>query len=206
MRVGYLSLEMGPVQLKNIIENQSRSWESRFHTDLDNNIIFYPRGEPLYLDRPDNQEWVENTIKEDGLQGIMIDALSSTSPEEFSSEKVAKSVMDWVLHVQNSLNCFVWFVHHNRKATADNKKPNSISDIHGAVLIPARMDTVIILWQDKHKMWFLPRKTRMSGEQNEADRELFKDKNFAFNLSNGKSATPTGGKTMFGSALPMDGN
>lgn len=189
-RVGYLSLEMGPVQLKNIVEKQLQSWASRFHSDLNNNLILSPRGEPLYLDREDNQAEVEKIIKEQGLDGIIIDALSSTSPEEFSSEKVAKSVMDWVLHIQQSLGCFIWFIHHNRKATTDNKKPNSLSDIHGAVLIAARMDTAIILWKDKSRTLFLPRKTRMSGQDQMHDYELTKDQNFTFRLTDGKSTLP----------------
>ena len=212
MRVGFLSLEMGPVPLKNIVENQLKSWESRFHSDLNNNLLIYPRGEPLYLDREDNRAEVEKIIVEDGLQGIIIDSLSSTSPEEFSSEKVAKSVLDWVAHVQQAHKCFVWFIHHNRKATSDNKKPHSISDVHGAVLIAARMDTVLIIWKDKAKTLLLPRKTRLS-EQDNYEHEIHKHGiNLTFSIKSGKldkpkpTPIPTGPQMKSQAFLSMDGN
>lgn len=211
-RVGFLSLEMGPIQLKNILENQLQSWSNLKRDILNENLMLYPHGESIYLDNEDNQKHVEKLIKGDHLAVLIIDSLAATSGEEFSSEKVAKGVLDWIAHVKKKYNCAIWLIHHNRKATSENKKPNSISDVHGAVAIAARMDTVIILWKDKQRIMFLPRKTRMSDED-QREHEITRGKTLTFQLANrnnGLKSTseppvesveenaPTGGQLNFG--------
>lgn len=181
-RVGFLSLEMGPIQLKNILENQMKNWTAEKRKQLDEHLLLYPHGESIYLDNEDNQKEVEKLIKRDRLNVLIIDSLAATSPEEFSSEKVAKGVLDWIAHVKKKYNCAIWLIHHNRKATSENKKPNSISDVHGAVAIAARMDTVIILWKDKQRIMFLPRKTRMSDED-QREHEITRGKTLTFSIA-----------------------
>jgi len=164
VRTGFLSLEMGDVSIHSVVQKQLTQWDSAQQEKLADHVMIYPLGEPLDLTNPKNQAALAKQIKKDKLDGIAIDALSSTTLEALSDEKAAKAVLGWFAHLRQSLGVFVWIVHHNRKATAGNERPNRLADVHGAVYIAGQADSILVLWKDeKGQLEMIPVKTRLSG-------------------------------------------
>jgi len=160
-KVGYLSLEMGKAALHNIINKQRTKWGEKWKEA--GRFPIMPVGEPVDLTIVSNQVALAKQIEKEGLNGIAIDALSSTTLEALSDEKVAKSVLGWIAHLRQNLGVFVWLVHHNRKATAGNERPTRLADVHGAVYIAGQADSILILWKDeKGNLELIPVKSRMS--------------------------------------------
>jgi hypothetical protein len=63
-----------------------------------------------------------------------------------SSEKETKAIFELDSRLRAAHGCFTWYIHHNRKAQADNKRPNKLADIYGSVHITSKPSTVITLW------------------------------------------------------------
>lgn len=81
--------------------------------------------------------------------GIMVDSLGVATKGDVKSDEVMLSLFNLVkFQIQKKFDCFAWFIHHNRKATGDNKKPKKADDIFGSVYIYNSADTVIGMWRD----------------------------------------------------------
>ena len=147
-RIGFVSLEMGLIDLKFFVEQQSEYWDAEEITSLEESFKFLPLGEPLYLNYTKEQEFLEEWIAENKLDGIILDSLGSTTSNELSDESAAKILMDFNDRIRQRHNCFTFFVHHHRKASGDNKKPNKLDDVYGNRYLTARATTVYCLWND----------------------------------------------------------
>lgn len=145
-KIGFFSLEMGQVDLKSFLELQAKGLSSEELSKLEERLKFYPLGEPLYLTVESIQEQVEEAIKEHGFTGLIFDSLGSVTTESLSSEENVKKLMDWNDKLRKRLGVFTWFIHHHRKATGDNRKPNKLSDVYGSQYITARTTTTLALW------------------------------------------------------------
>lgn len=146
-KLAFFSLEMGLADLKDFMLLQAQEWTPDELLVLEENFLTWPAGEPLYLSREDVRKDVEAFISDNGIEGIIIDSLGSTTEGELSSEKDARVLVDWQDRMRQRLNCFVWFVHHHRKASGENKKPNKLSDVYGSYLYGARATSVFCLWE-----------------------------------------------------------
>lgn len=164
LKIGFFSLEMGLEDLKHFVERQSVGFTDEERAVLEQNLQFFPLGESFYLNDPEEKKHFEDSLKEHEFDGIMIDSLGSAISGELSTEKDAKSLMDYVDHVRQQFNCFVWFVHHHRKASSDNKRPNKLSDIYGSHYFTARATTVLTLWDgpSSNIIHVLPLKLRLA--------------------------------------------
>lgn len=162
-RVGFLSLEMGLVDLKYFLGHQTKGIPAEKMSQFQEFLRILPLGESLYLSKGSEQDAIEDWIHEEKLDGLIIDSLGSATEGELDAVE-AKAIMDWVDRVRQRHNCFVWIIHHHRKATGDNKKPNKLSDIYGSQYITARATTVLTLWETavKDAISVLPLKLRLS--------------------------------------------
>lgn len=166
-KVGFFSLEMGLVELKHFLTLQAGYFDDEELELLEKNLRFFPLGEPIYLNRGEEKQRISNAIQEEELKGIFVDSLGSTTEESLSAEKDVKSLMDWNDAIRNRLGIFSWFIHHHRKATSDNKKPNKLSDVYGNQYITARATSVLCLWDTGaiNSINVLPLKVRLSPEK-----------------------------------------
>jgi nucleoside-triphosphatase THEP1 len=146
-RIGFVSLEMGHADLKFFISHQSGGFVKEELELLEENLKFLPLGEPLYLSKESERDALEEWVYENKLTGVVIDSLGSTTENELSNEHDVKIIMDFNDRLRQRHNCFTTFVHHHRKATGDNKKPNKLSDVYGNQYITARATTVLCLWE-----------------------------------------------------------
>jgi len=162
-KIGFLSLEMGIEECQYFVNIQSNGYSEEQLKTLEDNLLIFPMGEPLYLNEGNekNRKKIEEIIGDNKLDGIIIDSLGSTTPEELSSEKV-RSILDWNDRLRNRMDCFTWHVHHNRKASGDNKRPNKLSDLYGSQYFAARASTVMCLWEVNKSLQLIPLKVRLS--------------------------------------------
>lgn len=179
-RIGFFSLEMGLVDLKHFLGSQMQGYTEMELAILEKNLRFYPLGEPLYLNRDEEKERVEKAIHDDQLEGLIVDSLGSTTDGELTDEKDTKNVLDWMDRIRQRYGVFCWMVHHHRKATGDNKKPNKLSDVYGSQYITARATSVVALWDSgiPNTLDFLPLKMRLAAKPEKF--HVFRDGNLRF--------------------------
>ena len=144
----YFSLEMGHAQLMYFVEKMAGSLSPEELDLLQENLLLVPLGEALYLDKRAGQNLVEKVLSEREPDGYAFDSLSRTTPETVNDEAAIKLILDWDAASRNRRSMFSWYIHHNRKATAANKKPKSLDDVLGATVIAANTTAVYTLWSN----------------------------------------------------------
>lgn len=167
VKIGFLSLEMGGPDLQVFCAKQSEGW-SKEHQDLmEENLIIEAVGEPIYMDTPSGRSIVEQWIGDLQLEGVIIDSLGSSVAGELSAEAPAKAIMDWNDHLRQTFDVFTWFLHHHRKPSGDNKKPNKLADVYGSHWLTARATSVSCLWDvgAGNTLQIIPLKMRLSGDK-----------------------------------------
>jgi len=147
-RIGFLSLEMDFVEVKYILERQANAYSEAERQILDKNLHIFPFGYPVNFNVEANQKMLEKAIIEYRLHGLIIDSLSSTTPEELSSEKEAKKLFDFNAMLRAKYGIFIIYIHHNRKSQSDNRKPTKLADLHGSVHLAGKGGSVIFLWPE----------------------------------------------------------
>lgn len=144
----YFSLEMGHAQLLYFLEKMAKSCTPEELEMLQENLLLVPLGEALYLGKRAGQELVEKVLTEHEPDGYAFDSLSRMTPETVNDDAAIKQVLDWDASVRNRRKMFSWFIHHNRKANAGNKKPKTLDDVMGATVIVANTTGVYTLWSN----------------------------------------------------------
>lgn len=162
-KIGFMSMEMGLEELQHFVRIQTAGYTKEELSLLEDNLLLFPMGEPLYLNEGNdkNRKWIEEVIGDESLDGVILDSLGSTTSDELVSEKV-RGVMDWNDSLRQKFNCFTWWIHHHRKATGDNKRPNKLSDVYGSMYITARASSVLCLWEINQALQLIPLKVRLS--------------------------------------------
>lgn len=146
-KIGFFSLEMGLVELKSFLLTLASGYSQDQQEVLEEQFLFFPLGEPIYLNRREEKERVQQAIRDYELDGVIIDSLGSTTSESLSDEKEIRNIMDWNDQLRQRMGIFSWFIHHHRKASDSNKRPNKLSDVFGSGYITNRATSVICLWE-----------------------------------------------------------
>lgn len=161
-RLIFFSLEMGLTDLKYFINIMAEGLTDEECLKLEQNLLLIPLGEPMYLDSQPGQASFMNIIEQLRPDGVFIDSMGSTSTSELSSESTAKTLMDFNDRLRQKFNVFSWFIHHHRKATSDNKKPNKLSDVYGNQYLVNRATSVYCLWPGPGLIEVIPLKRRLA--------------------------------------------
>jgi hypothetical protein len=164
-KVGFFSLEMGLIDLKHFLQQQALNYSSDELAWLENNLRLFPLGEPLFLNRKSEKDKVEAAVETENLDGIFVDSLGSMTEEELTQEGDVKGLMNWTDHLRQKYQIFTWYIHHHRKATSDNKKPNTMSDIFGSMFVTKTPTSILSLWpySANSVIQVTPLKTRLTG-------------------------------------------
>lgn len=167
-KIGFFSLEMGLVDLKYFLELQAENYNEADRKKLEENFRIFPLGEPIYLSQESERQKIEEVIEREQLTGIVFDSLGSLTEKSVSNEEDVKTLMDWQDRIRKRYNVFSWLIHHHRKASGDNKRPNKLSDVYGNQYITARATTVMCLWDlgVPGTIQVLPLKIRLSEKPN----------------------------------------
>lgn len=145
-RMAIFSLEMGHAEIKYFISLMDEELTDDERDLLDQNLLILPIGEAVLLANPSEQVRIERFIKEHSPDGIVFDSLSVTTDDELASEVATKAIFMFINKIRNQHNLFTWFIHHNRKAQSNNKKPNRLADVFGSYIITSQPTAVVSLW------------------------------------------------------------
>ncbi|MGH9982401.1 MAG: AAA family ATPase [Nitrososphaeraceae archaeon] len=183
-KIMFLSLEMGLVDLKVFLRLQNDGFSSEELDLLESNLLIFPHGEPLYLSDPAVQSELETAIGDLKLDGVIIDSMGSAAGGDSAKAEVALPLMDWQDRMRQRTGTFMWFVHHHRKGTADNRKPNKLDDVYGHYSLTARATSVFAMWpstiSQPNIIEMLPLKVRLSARPDKF--HVVRDSNLHFKL------------------------
>ncbi|MET0465751.1 MAG: AAA family ATPase [Chitinophagaceae bacterium] len=161
-KIMILSLEMGHADLKHFVDQLIENLPPADIELLQANLHLIPIGHDISLDKGQEQKWLKAVVEKYQPDGIIIDSLSTTTADEISSEKVVKSILSPLSKLRAENGTFIWFIHHNRKAQADNKRPKKLADIFGSQYLTAQATTVIGLWPSGNNVEINALKIRLS--------------------------------------------
>ena len=147
-KILFLSLEMGHAAIKKFMSAMASQLTREQLSILQENFRIHPIGQDIPIDTPEGQGVVKKFLQDDAPDGIMIDSMGKSSDEDINSNTAIKSMFKFVDRMKMEYDCFFWFIHHNRKAQALNKKPNKLSDLYGSQYISANASTVLGLWPE----------------------------------------------------------
>lgn len=170
LKIGFISMEMDGYELHAVLSHQVLNYSKDQRTLLDQNLLILPFGEPKFYNDKETERLLFQFVGDNHLDGVFVDSLSSTTPGDLSSEKEGKFIFELDSRLRARFQCFTWYIHHNRKAQADNKKPNKLADLHGTVHIQSKPNTVITLWpldQKGTRILFKPLKIRSAVQPDE---------------------------------------
>ena len=147
-RILFISAEMGPTDLKCFTDLITPRYKE-YKDLLQENLFVLPMGEPIYLNTPVEQNRLRSLVEALNIRGIIFDSLGSATNKALTDEEGTKSLLDFNDRFRNEMGVFTWFIHHNRKATENNKEPSGLADIYGSQYITARATTVLSIWPVK---------------------------------------------------------
>ena len=151
MRIVFLSLEMGEVQFKHFADQVAGGLTSGELEKLRKNLTIFPLGTSVNLLSEEGQRALELIIDEFKPDGVVVDSMAKVSAKALTDEEHIKALNNLYARVRVKHDLFMWFIHHNRKATSDNKKPNQLADLYGNQYIAAETSVVLHLWKERDR-------------------------------------------------------
>lgn len=147
-KILWFSLEMNHAALKWFTTQIAQGHTSAEIQELDRNLKIVPLGEVLPLDHPEGRNFLEALIEEYKPDGIILDSMGKVTNSSLSDEEKIKSLNAYYGRIRNKYGAFLLFIHHNRKATDNNKKPKELGDVYGNQYIAAETSAAINLWKE----------------------------------------------------------
>jgi hypothetical protein len=144
-RTGFFSLEMDLVELKEFLTKMQTLCTDEEREMLNERLKLFPLGESLALNQQGERELVEQAISDYKLDGIFIDSMSSATEDNLTDE-AAKNLVNWIDRLRHRHGVFTWWIHHQRKASGDNKKPKKLDDVYGSRHITRTASSVMLMW------------------------------------------------------------
>src|SRR5262245_20237376 len=72
-KVGFFSLEMNAAEIKEFIFKQAATYTPEELELLEQNLLLFPLGEPLYMNKPETRNQLEQAVSDWSLSGIIVD-------------------------------------------------------------------------------------------------------------------------------------
>lgn len=161
-KILFISAEMNHAGIKYFMEIMSRGLSVEDLAILEENVVVAPIGEPLHLDTPDGQRVLTDLVKFHNPDGLIFDSVGSATSGDISQEGPTKALMGFNDHLRVTYDIWTWYIHHQRKAQGDNKKPNKLDDVYGNQFLYNRATTVVLLWPAKDKIEITYLKIRLA--------------------------------------------
>lgn len=80
---------------------------------------------------------------------VIIDSMLELSNGEMKEGSEVIQVTRWLKRMRKKYDCAIVLIHHNRKGSGSNKKPNRLEDLFGSVVLNKEIDTAFVLWQEE---------------------------------------------------------
>jgi hypothetical protein len=139
-RVLYLAMD----RPKQIARAMRRLLRDEHREIVDDRLVVRPG--PLPVDLAETPRWTTELAEKHGVGTIIVDSLKDVLPDP-SDEKRAGQ---YNLARQHALAAGIEWIelHHNRKAGAGNKEPNTLEDVYGSRWLTAGAGSVLSLYGD----------------------------------------------------------
>lgn len=148
-KILFLSLEMDHAELKYLLSHMAENLTTEEKRLLQENFLIYPLGAGVILNKKENQAQLCKMIDQYKPAGVIIDSLGVCIGGQISDDKVINELYRFVnRELRVNRDCFVWFIHHDRKAQIGNKKPDDLADVYGSQYITSHARTILHLWDD----------------------------------------------------------
>jgi hypothetical protein len=147
LKIMFFSMEMGHEDLKLVMEQLGRHFSEEEQQILQQNMLCIPLGFSVLLDKPSNQDKINSLLDILKPDGVIFDSLGVSIGDDINSDQVINKTFQYLAkEIRNKRECFVWFIHHNRKPQATNRQPKKLEDLYGSMYIGANATTVLGLW------------------------------------------------------------
>lgn len=145
-RVGFFSLEMHAAGVQYFMKHMTQGYDRDTLEELRENLTIIPHGESYNVLDPTNSSVVQAIIEEKELDFVFFDTLGRITTKSLTSDDDVKVIFDWDSALRKKYSLATWYIHHNRKATAQNKQPKTQDDVYGSVYIAGSASDVYALW------------------------------------------------------------
>lgn len=182
-KVLFLSMEMTQYQLQHFTTPLAEIYDDKA---LDENLVVWGRGEPIYFTEEEGQRLVDSFLDDHKPDVVFVDSLSQAATD-ISSDDEMKKLFGFLKTLRRYHKFALVFVHHHRKKANDaqsRKQANSQSDIYGSYQIAASVDFALDI-EDRGKddgqldMHLLKARFRAPGDPI----ELIRDDKLHFSLN-----------------------
>ena len=209
MRILWFSLEMIAPALQYFTKQMAVNYSVEDMKILEENLLIVPLGEVLPLDTEQGKKFLEALLEEYKPDGIILDSMGKVTNKSLNDEEMAKKLNAYYGSLRKKFDLFIWFIHHNRKANGDNKKPRELSDIYGNQYISADLTSAVSLWKDDDGIELNVIKSRLAAEV--PSMRLIRTESLKFVLDdstflneNSKLVVESGGKNGTSGRAPAD--
>ncbi len=165
MKIVFVSLEMGIMGVKKLMETMLLAFTAAELELIAENFRFYIPTDRLSLNNPEGLKILEGIVETFNPVGVMVDSLGVSFKGDINSNDPIIDFFDTLKYrIRDKYNVFLWFIHHNRKATVGNMKPKTDADLFGSVYIYNLADTVFGMWPDENGIEIYCLKMRLAEE------------------------------------------
>jgi hypothetical protein len=152
-KVGLFSLEMGDVEVKSFLTTMYPRLKDTFSDEeierLNQNCIILPFGEALPLNTTVGQSILMAYQEEYKFDGIFIDSVGSAVLGNVNSSEVIQGLTNFNDRFRNRNDCFLWYIHHMRKAQPGQSNYGTGDDVYGDVYLTNRSTSVYTVTRTK---------------------------------------------------------
>ena len=138
----YVSMEMNLAAMKRHLGVQYHPYNSEEREQIRERFKIIPYGNRL------EYEEIQQHISAVRPEVLFLDTLSASAVGGLSGEEEPIRIFQWLDHFREEFGLATVLLHHNRKASDGNKKPNNLDDLYGNFAIGAKVDSALILWRD----------------------------------------------------------
>lgn len=145
-KVLWAGLEMNLPATKHLLTSMVGAYTEEEQEILQRNFRIFPYGQAVNLMLKESRKGFESIIEAEQPQGIYIDSLQKIYLGDLSKDEI-RTVYNYLVELREKYGCYIFLIHHDRKATEGNKRPRDLSDIYGSVYITAEPETVLHMWR-----------------------------------------------------------
>lgn len=140
----YLAMDR-PAQIRRSLARMVNQTDERTRDRLDHQMIIWQGPPPLKANEAPEAfcEWVRRRGHDPGL--VVVDSLKDLL-SGLIDDRDGSGFNNAMQLVLAELDCQFVTLHHQRKATSDNRKPDKISDVYGSGFLTAGQGSVVLLW------------------------------------------------------------
>ena len=152
-RINFMSLEMGDLELKLMLTGMYPVLQGLYSPEeltlLNQNLKLIPFGEALSLNTQQGQDVFLEYMERDHPDGVFVDSIGSAILGSISDSTNVQNFTNFNDKVRKRYGCYLWYIHHLRKAAPGTKSYGEADDIYGDAYLSNKATTVYTMTKAK---------------------------------------------------------